>query len=447
MPFWKRVRQRRYDSRSVTARLVRVFLVQALVVSLAVLLAVLATAKVVEDVLVKEALEGEAEHFWSLYEQDPYYARPNTDNLRGYLERPGNSTEVPPWLKGAEPGYRRMERTPDNTPVVHVSDRYGARLYLVFDEVQVSNLALLFGVLPLALVLIAIYGLSWVGYRLSSAAVSPIVKLARRVEEFDLATDSAEDLHLDEFESFTDSEISSLALALQHFTERFESSVARERNFTRNASHELRTPLTVLKGNVMLLQQRRHDPDKAEEILERMSRNVRDMEQLLETLLMLARAGETELPDEPLIINDLLASRIEQLREELESEERSPVALNYQVEALLQIRAPDRVLEIVFNNLLRNALSNTDEGSVNVLIRGNSVTISDTGRGMDEETLKRVAEPFFRGGSDYRGFGLGLAIVSRLCQRFSWEISFSSRPGSGTSVKVVFPEGEVLREL
>ena len=235
----------RFFTGSIKTKLVRVFVLQILAISVATVLGVYAAAFIVEQVLVREALNGEAEHFWSHYEQDSSFPLPNTNNLTAYLAG-SDRREVPQWLEGVAPGFERHRSPAGDDPVVHVSERDGKRLILVFDEMQVSSLAFWFGIAPLTGVLLLIYVLSWMGYMLSRRAVSTIVQLADSVRNFDFQEGNFDAFRLDEFGKTADPEVLALINALEQFSNRLERFVARERNFTRNASHELRTPLAVL---------------------------------------------------------------------------------------------------------------------------------------------------------------------------------------------------------
>ncbi|MDT8448581.1 MAG: HAMP domain-containing sensor histidine kinase [Wenzhouxiangellaceae bacterium] len=426
---------------SIRTKLVRVFLIQILAISVATALGVWAAAFVVEQVLVREALNGEAEHFWSHYEKDPSFPLPNTDNLTGYLVGDPGREPAPEWLRGAESGYGREHTPSDTDPVVHVSERDGRKLILVFDEMQVSSLAFWFGIAPLTGVLLLIYLLTWAGYLMSRRAVSTVVQLADAVRSFDFREGNFDALRLQEFGDTTDAEVLALINALEQFSNRLERFVQRERNFTRNASHELRTPLAVLKGNVDLLR-RFPDSPQRDQIVARMTRTVRDMESLVETLLILARESESKLAWSSVVLNDLVAEQFDQVKGAID---RPGVETRLTADCLLETEAPERVLAIIFHNLLRNAMTFTDSGQVSVHIDRNSVTVRDTGCGMSEADLERAFEPFYRAHDrSNEGYGLGLAIVSRLCRRFGWPLEADSELGSGTMFRITFPGGRAM---
>ena len=432
MPF------RHLFSGGIKTKLVKVFVLQLLAISVATVLGVYAAAWVVERVLVQEALNGEAEHFWSHYRTIPDFALPNTNNLRGYMAPGGDESNLPAWLHGQEPGFRRAEEAPGSEPVVHVSEDAGDRLYLVFDEVQVSQLAFYFGVAPLTGVLLLIYILTWVGYVMSRRAVSTVVQLADAVRNYNFRSGKLKELDAGEFGSENDTETLALINAFNQFIHRLESFIQRERNFTRNASHELRTPLAVLRANLDLLTRKRDEDCPDGPTFQRMARTVRDMESLVETLLILARESESRLNWSSVVLNDLLADVLDQVERAIG---RAEVTTAVRATGVMEIQAPERVLAIVFTNLIRNALSYTEQGRVHVLIDRNGVTVQDSGCGMSESDLERMFEPFYRGHDrSNEGYGLGLSIVRRLCHRFGWKIHADSELGAGTEIRIEFPQ-------
>ena len=65
------------------------------------------------------------------------------------------------------------------------------------------------------------------------------------------------------------------------------------------------------------------------------------------------------------------------------------------------------------------------------------VTVADTGPGMSEEERRSATRPFVRG-AESPGAGLGLAIVSALCERFDWTLRLDGAPGQGTTAEIRF---------
>ena len=417
-------------------KLIKAFLLQILLISVATLMGVFAAAKIVEDVLVREALQGEADHFWERYRQNRNFPAPDTLNMSGYLASNGDFSKVPGALRALQPGFGRA-LIEGRQPIVYIEDNDDSRLYLVFDEQQVAALSFYFGVVPLSLVLVLIYVFAWMSYRQSRDAISPVISLAHIVESFDFKKQGLAELDLSELRQTTDSDVAKLIDALDHFTERLELFIERERNFTRDASHELRTPLAVIKSSLALLHKRSDYQPNEQRSLQTIESTLRDMEGLIDTLLLLAREESSPLPEDDVLINDLLSNLIEQVGRAVTNDK---ISVEIEQNCLLSVPAAEKVLSILLTNLLRNAFSYTQAGTVCITIDENRVTIADTGIGMEQKQLKQVFEPVYRVQETQNGHGLGLTIVKRLCNRFGWKLKIRSKPGEGTAISVVFPK-------
>jgi signal transduction histidine kinase len=108
------------------------------------------------------------------------------------------------------------------------------------------------------------------------------------------------------------------------------------------------------------------------------------------------------------------------------------------------VLADSHMMEQVFINLFTNAVDAMDgKGLLNVTIdrEGASVRIavSDTGRGIPEEKIQRVFDPFYT--TKERGTGLGLAIVYSIIEKHKGRIEVQSKPGKGTTFVITLPGG------
>ena len=418
----------------------RLFAVQLAVIGSATVIGIYITQLVVEDLLARRALASEADHYWQLRNASPDPPLPNTANLRGYLAVPsstGANGDLPSPLRVEGPGFRRVHMD-DGSRLVHVSDRDGKRLYLVFEADQVSDLAFYFGIVPLSIVLLLIYGLLFVAYRWSQAALSPIVRLARQLEAVDLDRVGTFEFDFAGLRRNADAEVATMLDALERFAERLTAAIERERIFTRDAGHELRTPLAVFKGSLDLLERNDQRPAHDREALARMRRTAADMESLLETLLLLARKESAAADGEPTRVKQVLLGEIQSM-EAMARQRGNRVRLHGDDE--VTVEAPVAVVRIVVGNLLRNAITYTENGEVDVTLMAAGIRFRDNGIGMSREELANIFEPFYRGESGRdagKGQGLGLAIVRRLSQQYGWVLSAHSQPGQGTTVELRF---------
>jgi signal transduction histidine kinase len=357
-----------------------VYVLQVAAISMATILGVYGAATVLEDVLIKRALSGEATYYWQRLERDPQVPVPDTNNMTGYLSRPGE----------------------DKTLVV----------------------------------LLIIYITTWLTYRASRRALSPVIILAKVVRDWDPKRPDLAAIDPRNLSSDPDGDVETLAGALHSFASRIEEFVERERNFTRDASHELRSPLTVIKIAADVLLEDELAPF-AERTVMRIKRSVRDMEAMIEAFLILARESDTGLPEEDFVVNDAVREEIERAQPLLEGKQ---VTLTLDEQSAFALHAPPRVFAAMVSNLIRNACLYTEAGKVQVVVGADFVSVQDSGIGMSEDELAQAFQPYYRGNRSTRGgHGVGLTLVRRLSERFGWPIELHSRLGVGTTATIRFP--------
>ncbi len=416
------------------------FILQMIAISFAAVLGVYAVATVIEDALVERVLEREAGYFLDHVARDPDAAPPDTYFVRGYFQKAGaDAAALPAPLRGLEPGYHRGSGS--HPHVVYVADAPAGRLYLDLDATRTHHPVLLFGTALCGVIVVIVYLTTWMTYRASRRALSPVIALANAVRDWDPKRPDLDALLPENLPVRADRDVESLAYALHGFATRLEEFVERERAFTRDASHELRTPLTVIKASAdMLLDD--DVPPFTQRAAERILRAVRDMESLIESFLILARESDSGLPEEEFSVNAAVREEIEHAQPLCEGK---PVHIVREEKAELALYSSPRAFSVLIGNLIRNACQYTERGRVTVTVESDRVTVRDTGVGMNEQELARAFVSFFRGDQGRgNGHGIGLTIVKRLADRFGWEVGMSSELGIGTIVTVVFPDTQRL---
>ena len=231
---------------------------------------------------------------------------------------------------------------------------------------------------------------------------------------------------------------------------RADSADRSRRELVVNASHELRTPVASLRGHLDSLnnpdRKPRLDP-QAREYVEIMASEVRRLSALVDDVLSLARAdaGELRLELRPLRA-EAIARQVCDTLAPLARRERSLELVETSEAGLPLVKGdPDRLAQVLAN-LVRNAINYTPDGgiiSVTTARAGDDValTVSDTGIGMSPEDLEQVFDRFYRGDEsrsrETGGSGLGLAIVRDLIDAMGASISVESKPGSGSSFRIL----------
>ena len=238
-------------------------------------------------------------------------------------------------------------------------------------------------------------------------------------------------------------EIVELAEDCDRMAGQLKALVQAQQNLLHDISHELRSPLTRMHAAIGLMRQQ---PDR-HDMLQRVERESRRMDDLIEQLLTLARAqarqGDGAFAS--VDVTELLAQIVEDARFEA-GMKRCQVTL--QAQGAFLILGHEELLYRAFENIIRNAVRYTAAGTEvlvsAVLAPGGQwlqVSVSDHGPGVDPARLKRIFEPFDRGtDSSDDGFGLGLAIAQRAIVLHGGSITALAATSGGLRVRIELPQ-------
>lgn len=264
-----------------------------------------------------------------------------------------------------------------------------------------------------------------------------------------VARDKTRQLHLEEMlqqeRSRLTGSVSKATAQLEETNHRLEQANLLRQRFLATISHELRTPLTAILGRAETLLEGLWGPLTTEQegALRRIVESGQFLEALVKDLLDLAKVGAIDVPLEVARYNlkdichssvRLVATMAEKKGVELESPEVDD----------LFVEVDSRFCKQILVNLLTNAVKFTPRGGrVGLKARESSGSITievwDTGKGMSEELQKRLFQPFVREDESIPGFGLGLALVKRLCRVMGGDIEANSQLGEGTQFVLTFP--------
>ncbi len=209
-------------------------------------------------------------------------------------------------------------------------------------------------------------------------------------------------------------------------------------DFIANVSHEIKTPLAVIRGYASALQRGNLSEEEQREYAATIASASESLSVLISNILRI-----NKLENQEIVPNAAPYDLTRQLSDcalaHEEQWERKHIDFDAQLEERVMILADESMLEIVFNNLIANAIKFTEPGGRIVLRQEKAggdvvVTVSDTGCGMDEETVKHIFDKFYQGDSSHsrEGNGLGLALVKRVLDISGGSIAVRSAPGEGS---------------
>ena len=248
-------------------------------------------------------------------------------------------------------------------------------------------------------------------------------------------------------------ELAPLTAALETLLHRLHDSFARQRQFTGDLAHELKTSVAIIKSGAQVLLQ---NPRSAEEYrtgVEGLLGDCDRLESLVERILRLARTEQwaEEGKRESLPKTDLVATCEAAISRVAALAAAKRVNIKMESDSRIQLRADPEDLELIWVNLLDNAVRHSESASQVIMKIETpdrnivSVRVEDTGEGIAAAELPHIFERFRRGETARArysgGFGLGLAICKAIVEAYGGRIELSSVDGKGTSVRVEFPAG------
>ena len=208
------------------------------------------------------------------------------------------------------------------------------------------------------------------------------------------------------------------------------------------AAHELNNPLSVISGRAQMLAESEEDPEK-KRMLKQIQENARELSGIIDDLMSFAeppqpRPTETDIKQ--------MLGEATQLAAQKQKAEQLDIKVDV-AEGLEDVFVDSAQIVSAIANIFSNSLESYDDGSGPIEVTAEpdesgefvKMSISDTGCGMDAETLKKAAQPFFSAKPAGRKRGMGLAYAARLIELNNGSLNITSRPGEGTTVTILLP--------
>lgn len=373
-------------------------------------------------------LRSEIDHFDRRRAEDPSYRWRDIEgaSLFGW----GSGRPIPPELARYKPGLHDDVRFGGRDHVLLVRMVDGERQALMMDigEFEQNEFRMSAAMLAAVALLLASLGvgLGWALRRL----VRPLADMAGDIAG--LRPDHPGQRIAPAANA--SSEMVVIANALNDYLARNERYVDREHRFIATSSHELRTPLAVIAGAAELALDGEPVPAGARRQVERILRTARGVEQLIALLLVLAR--------DPARLSAISETfRLDAMLPEVAEDHRHLCAgkdLELAIAPLppCTLHAPASIVRAAIGNLLRNAIENSDRGTISLALEAPAVVvIGDPGHGMAPEEIGALHARMAReAGADASrsGDGIGLELIARLCEHLGWGLRIEPQPPQGT---------------
>ncbi|GCE08508.1 sensor histidine kinase [Dictyobacter aurantiacus] len=291
------------------------------------------------------------------------------------------------------------------------------------------------------------------GYWLAGRALRPVKMITRMANEIN-ATDLRRRLNLNLRDEFGE-----LAATFDQMLGRLDAAFRRQTQFTADASHELRTPLTIIDLELNRALTQPHNCEEHRQILELVQSENVHMTNIVNSLLLLARAdtGQLTLQRQQVDLSDLALECVERLLPL--AREHDIILATGDLPELL-VNGDPHYLTRMMLNLIENAIKYTHGSGQRVHVeltaasdKWGMLRVQDDGPGISDEHLPYLFDRFYRvdrarshnpstssgAQKEVGGTGLGLSIVQWIVQAHGGDVHVESQPGKGTLFEVRLP--------
>lgn len=210
--------------------------------------------------------------------------------------------------------------------------------------------------------------------------------------------------------------------------------------FISNVTHEMNTPLTSIHGYAELLQAGGMTKAQQATAYKTIMTQSERLTNLIACIINYSELDNDDLPPYEVDFSALARETLSALRPEAD---KRKITITEHIEDNVIVMSRHERLSEIIGNLVRNAIKyNKDGGSITVTLDHSGLTVEDTGIGISEENMNKVFSRFFTVDKSHNGknggFGLGLAVAKKICQKSGWKIGVQSKLGQGSKFTVDF---------
>lgn len=219
-------------------------------------------------------------------------------------------------------------------------------------------------------------------------------------------------------------------------------------DFFSNVSHEIKTPIAVVQNSAEMLKNTKLSLEEQQMYVDTIIQSSKKLSSLITNILKLNKLEKQNI--QPVMEEYNLCEQLCQCSLQFENVwEEKEITFDAELEDRVMINADESLLELVWTNLLSNAMKFTERGGAVRLTQTTAeeevvVSVSDTGCGMSKDTMKHIFDKFYQGDTSHStsGNGLGLALALRIVRMLDGMIQVESEQGKGSTFTVRLPMGK-----
>ena len=210
---------------------------------------------------------------------------------------------------------------------------------------------------------------------------------------------------------------------LEKMTDRAIKDYRNLREFSENTAHEIKTPLAIANGKLDLLLQTKNLNDKQLELVTDAQNSIKKISKIQSTLSILSKIENEEFNQHEKVNFTELVNNICENHSDLIEFKR--IALTTELGSNVMLQNDPVLLEMLFNNLLQNAIRHNQEkgGFIRIVLNEEGLTVLNSGRTISTSS-QNLLERFQKDTSNSESLGLGLSIVNKICDRSRYILSY-----------------------
>lgn len=223
-------------------------------------------------------------------------------------------------------------------------------------------------------------------------------------------------------------------------------------DFVSNVSHEMKTPIAIIKNYAELLSMDSISDEKRKEYAKSIKNSSQKLANLISNILKLNKLENQNITPEIETYN-LCRQLCECILQFEDVWDEKEIELETEMEDEVIVNTDESLLELVWSNLISNALKFTKRGGTIKIIQKSDeryvkVSISDTGCGINRNSINHIFDKFYQGDISHskEGNGLGLSLVKRVLELIDGEIQVVSEEGKGSTFTVTLLREDIYNK-